>query len=294
MKYSSIDIIFNPNSTGPSSKYAKSIQKKLKRLYPDISVKTRCTERAGHAKDIAYECAKSSKNPLIISSSGDGGYNEVINGAIKAQLEGARPTCAVLAAGNANDHSRTLQNIPLYDAIRKGDEKSLDLLKVTLTNPSKKKVIYAHSYIGLGLTSVVAGELNKFDLNALRELLIVLRTFHKNRPFKIKRGAKILKLDSLLFTNIGQMAKVLTIAKNARADDGLFEVVMFPHSHKVRLLHKLAKASFTGLEHDKQFKKYKFKVLKKMPVQLDGEVHIIDKGSTVSIESEHKILRTII
>jgi hypothetical protein len=90
------------------------------------------------------------------------------------------------------------------------------------------------------------------------------------------------------------MAKVLTVAKNARVNDGQFEVIKFPHSHKLRLIRRLAKAAVAGLEPHKRYKEYSFKVIKKMPVQFDGEVQFIDKGSNVRITSEQQLLTTIL
>lgn len=294
MSYSAISIIYNPNSTGDSAKNAKQIQSDLKKRYPKLPVDLVKTEYAGHAEKLAYELALQSKNPLILSSSGDGGYNEVINGALKAQHEGAAPICAVIASGNANDHSRTLHNDDLIASITNENTHPIDVLKLVIEHTSGTTERYAHSYIGLGLTPVVAVELNKTDLNALKELWIVLRTFYKYRPFKIKHNGKVLRLDSIVFANIGEMAKVLTISKYSKPDDGLFEVVSFQHRPKRNLLKKLIKATVTGLEAPIQTKKYDLEVVKKLPAQLDGEVIEIKAHSTVTITSEHKILKTIV
>lgn len=294
MKYTGVFIIYNPKSTGSSQELAKDLMQKLLAKFPKLKIKLQPTKYAGHAQEIAYKCALSTRHPLIISSSGDGGYNEVINGAMKAQMKGAKPVCAVLAAGNANDHSRTLQNKSLYQAIASGQETKIDLLKIKFSSNQKTTTRFAHSYIGLGLTPVVAIELNKTSLNALKELLILVKTFYKFRPFRIQVASKNIKLDSIIFTNIGEMAKVLTVAKNAKPDDGLFEIVIFPHDNKFKLIRKLAKATATGLQPPKRSNEYDFKVLKKTPVQFDGEVSYIDKNSIVKIEAQKQILRTIL
>jgi len=294
MDYTAIIIIFNPNSTGPSGDMAKALKRQLEKSISGLKVDLHSTKYAGHARKIAYDCAKASRRPLIISSSGDGGYNEVINGAIDAQAEDARPTCAVLPAGNANDHCRTLQDGSLFDAIVADRHTKLDLLELSIQGGGKSTSRYAHSYIGLGLTPVVAVELNKTSLNAMRELWIILKTFAKLRPFKIKHAGKIIKLDSILFANIGQMAKILTVAANARPDDGQFEVVTFPHGRKFALIRKLLKASAGGVQQKKSYKSYRFTSLKRMPVQLDGEVQFISKDSVVTVKAAHQILRTIL
>lgn len=294
MSFDSISIIYNPNSTGDGAKNAKALKSSLEKYLPKITIKLHKTKYAGHAEELAYEIAKYASRPLIISSSGDGGYNEVVNGAIKAQNEGAKPICAVLASGNANDHSRTLQNSSLNKSIRYGKTKQIDLLKIKLSKGNDSKERYAHSYIGLGLTPVVAVELNKTDLNAFKELMIVLRTFYKYRPFKIKHNDKVLKLDSIIFANIGEMAKVLTVSKEFKPDDGYFEIVTFKHRQKRKLLARLFKATVTGLEPTKKVKSYKFKAIKKMPAQLDGEVININSYTKVTITSEHKLLTTVV
>ena len=294
MSYDSISIIYNPNSTGDSADNAKQLKSQLTKLFPKLDVKLHKTKHAGHAETLAFKLSSVSKNPLIISSSGDGGYNEVINGAMDAQKQGANPICAVLASGNANDHSRTLQADTLLAAIKDNRIKHIDLLKISIKGEQKTNDRYAHSYIGLGLTPVVAVELNKTKLNAVKELGIVLRTFYRYRPFKITHNGKVLKLDSIVFANIGEMAKVLTLSKHSKPDDGKFEVIPFQHEHKLRLLQRLLTATVSGLNTSKQASAYTFTTLKNMPAQLDGEVIKIKKNSVVTITSEHKLLKTII
>lgn len=293
MKFTDVAIIYNPNSTGPSDRYAKDLRGDLKKLYPNLNSSLHATKHAGHAETLAYTCAKASKNPLIISSSGDGGYNEVINGALRAQNEGAHPVCAILAAGNANDHSRTVLDGKLLDAIKAHKETSIDVIEIIAVRSGKKISRYAHSYIGLGLTPVVAVELNKTDLSKFKELVIVARTFFKLRPFKITVGQKTHKLDSIIFANINEMAKILTLSKNPKPDDGKFEVILFKHTSKLSLVRKLLVASTAGIDDGKQVKKYTFTVRKRTPLQLDGEILYVDKGSEVTVHSRHQMLRTI-
>src|SRR4051794_35588548 len=117
-KFSVICIIYNPNSTGPSEDLARKLADDIRTTGAEINLLP--TEHAGHATELAFDIATRHDNPLIISSSGDGGYNEVINGALRAQENGAHPVCAVLPAGNANDHSHALSDRPLAEAVRKG------------------------------------------------------------------------------------------------------------------------------------------------------------------------------
>ncbi len=294
-RFDSVTIIYNPKSTGNSQGRAEDLKSKLNKVMPEMPVECIPTERAGHAEELACEIAGNGKAPLIVSSSGDGGYNEVINGVMKAGGKAASTICAVLPAGNANDHSRTMQDRPLWKSIKQGKITKIDLLKVTISaGQGNATVRHAHSYAGLGLTPVVAVELNRHTLNAFREMQLVLKTFFRYRPFKIRHDGKVLTLDSLVFMNINQMAKVLTLAKENKPDDGLFEMVSFPHGRKILLVQQLLKAATVGLKTVKKEKEYSFEVLRDMPIQLDGEVANIPAESKVRVESVPKSLSTIV
>ncbi len=293
MKYHNIYIIYNPNSTGPSDDMAKELKTQLQTAYPKATIKLLATKYAGHAEKLAYKTALQSNQPLIISVSGDGGYNEVINGAMTAITKGADPICTVLPAGNANDHSRTVHEHPLVELIKQAKITPIDLLKAEVSGSSKNYTRYAHSYIGLGLTPVVAVELNKTSLNTLKELWIVIRTFYKFRPFKLLINNKVSKLDSIIFANIGQMAKILTLTKTAKLNDGRFEVITLYHSRKIKLVKIFSKAVFSGLK-PKKYQSFEFTVIKKLPAQFDGEIMYMNAGSKVKVTAEKKVLKSII
>ncbi|MDQ0000689.1 acylglycerol kinase family protein [Pseudarthrobacter sulfonivorans] len=158
--FDSIVIIFNPNSTGDAPKLAEDLRSRLAALLPyaaDISLQP--TDHAGHAVDLARETARGSRDVLVVSVSGDGGYNEVVNGVMQAGNPNA--VCAVMAAGNANDHRRTTGTAPLEEAIAGGNVRHIDLLRIRTGNGKDAAAEYAHSYIGFGLTPVMAIDLEK-------------------------------------------------------------------------------------------------------------------------------------
>lgn len=291
--YPRIGIIYNPNSTGDSRNVAERLAEQLKSHYQRNIIKLIPTEHAGHAEELAYKLAMKYKNPLIISSSGDGGYHEVVNGAVRAQAEGAKPVCAVLPAGNANDHHGDVATQPLERAIIKGSVTRIDLLKIEIRSGRKASTRYGHSYIGLGLTPTVAIELNRQSLSALKELLIVVRSFYRFQPFKIEAEGRTLELDSLIISNIGRMAKVLNLHRS-RLDDGVFEVTIFPHGHKLQLLRRLFMATTKGLRPDISTKRYKFIAMGKMPIQIDGEVTEVAKDDVVIVTGAKQLLRTLL
>lgn len=301
--FSSIAIIYNPNSTGSAQDNARELQADLKKTMPDIPVTMLPTERAGHAIELAYDFARTNDAPMIISASGDGGYNEVINGALKYQMEAQqaggstnyqRPICAVLPSGNANDHARTMQDKPLAELIKADEVTELDVLQVSTKDANGKQASrYAHSYAGIGLTPTVAVELNKHTLSSLKEAWIVIRTFWNYRPVTIERGGKRLKLDSLICSTIPEMAKVLTFSEQSKPRDGLFEVTTFPHNRKLMLLFKLLKGVFQHLGAQERTAKYEFKLLMPSPLQVDGEVMELADNTDVSIIICPRLLRTV-
>ena len=163
--YTTITIIYNPNSTGSSQQLAEKTREQLQAALPREVITTRATEYAGHAEELAYELSRATSRPLIISASGDGGYNEVINGALRAIREGATPTTGLLPGGNANDHFNALHKDNFVTSVVNGQERHIDCLSVTVHSHTTPLERYAHSYIGLGITPEVGHELNKTHLN---------------------------------------------------------------------------------------------------------------------------------
>lgn len=294
LKFDEIVIIYNPNSTGDSEALAKDFAKSAKQVFPDARVELIATKFVAHGEEIAEEICKKKGKILLVSSSGDGGYHEVINGLMAGKSLLSNVTAAVLPAGNANDHSRTMHEAPLNERLATAKQVRIDLLKIHVQDSEKTTIRYAHSYVGLGFTPQVARELNKHDLNPVRETYLVLRTFKRFKAFKIRRRGKVMTLDSLVFSNINQMAKVLTLAEKNRPRDGKFEIIVTPHKNKMYLLYKFLKAFISLVHPQKRARRYSFKTLQKMPMQLDGEVVDLKKDAKVIITIAYHSLKTLI
>ena len=284
-RFDAICVIFNPHSTGDAPELAAKLRDQLQEDLPyRPEIRMLPTEHAGHAVDLAKEAA-GTPNALVVSVSGDGGYNEVVNGVMSAGTTDV--VCAVLPAGNANDHHRTTARQPLAEAVAEGHVREMDLLHLSTGNHPGAQALYAHSYIGFGLTPVVAIDMEKGNKGAFKEMVSVVRTFAQFRPFRIEHtdGTRA-KIDSLVFANIPQMAKhaILSEAED-RPADGCFEVILFPHTAKWRILLKAARAATTGLGDQPSVARYEFTALKPMPYQLDGEVRSVPANTTVRVES---------
>lgn len=293
-KFKNVVIIYNPNSTGDSEKLARTFADLAKKQFKTAKVQLIATKFVAHGEEIAAKLAKQKGKTLLVSSSGDGGYHEVINGLMAAKGPLGSVTAAVLPAGNANDHSRTMHEAPLTERLNKAKQIRIDLLKVTVNQSSGKTIRFAHSYVGLGFTPQVARELNKHQLNSAKEIYLVLKTFKRFKPFQIRHKRKILTLDSLIFSNINQMAKVLTLADKNRPRDGRFEVVMIKHRNKAQLLAKFIKGTVSWLRPQRRAVRYVFSTLQSMPMQLDGEVIKLEKDAKVIVSIAPRALKTLI
>ena len=282
MPFERITVIFNPQSTGPAPQRAEELKNTLADRLPHVPLHLRPTERAGHARELAAQAAATGR-PLIVSVSGDGGYNEVVDGVMHAGNPNA--VCAVLAAGNANDHRRSTGEQPLVDAIVTGDVRHIDLLRLTVGSDSGARTRYAHSYIGMGLTPIVAIDLEKGGKGSFKEIVSVVRTFAKFRPFTIDVDpGGLRRLDSLLFANIDEMAKYATLSEDSRPDDGRFEIIALPHTAKWRILAVALKAATRGLGPQPTARHYRFTTVEPTPMQLDGEVIAVEAATSVSVD----------
>jgi diacylglycerol kinase family enzyme len=260
--------------------------------YP-VDIRLQPTSHAGHAVELARDAARGGGDVLVISVSGDGGYNEVVNGVM--QGGNPRTVCAVLGAGNANDHRRSTGTRPLGEAIAGGRVRSIDLLRVHTGKGSDSPVEYAHSYVGFGLTPVVAMDLEKGGKGALKEMVSVIRTFSKFEPFEICQadGARR-SLDSLVLANIPEMAKYATLSDaDDQLSDGKFEVIVFDHMPKWRVLLTALRAATKGLGDQPSVSSYSFTTIGPLAYQIDGEVKSVDANMPVRIECAPAALSTL-
>ncbi|MDQ0028452.1 diacylglycerol/lipid kinase family protein [Arthrobacter bambusae] len=293
--FESIVIIFNPNSTGDARRLAEELHAELEDLlsYP-VDIRLQPTAHAGHAVELARDAVSGGGDVLVVSASGDGGYNEVVNGVM--QGGNPRAVCAVLGAGNANDHRRSTGSQPLGEAIAEGIVRNIDLLRVHTGEAADSSAEYAHSYVGFGLTPVVAIDLEKGGKGALKEMVSVVRAFSKFEPFEIRQAdGSHRSLDSLVLANIPEMAKYATLsdADDSNLCDGKFEVIVFSHMPKWRVLLMALQAATKGLGDQPSVSSYSFTTVKPLPYQIDGEVKSVDANMPVRIECVPAALATL-
>jgi diacylglycerol kinase (ATP) len=295
-KFSSVSVIYNPvSASGLSKQRAIKLAKRLQRR-GHTNVQTFPTEYAGHAEKLAFMAANKHQNTLVVSVSGDGGYNEVLNGIMQAKTknDALKPVCAILAAGNANDHRRSVRKRPLSWAINNAPAEPMDILKLTLITDDSSTVRYAHSYIGLGFTSQAATVLNKESLTRWKELRIVFRTIFHFDPVKIitPSGQKK-RYDSLVFANIHQMSKVFRLGKKTGLTSGKFRVIAIAHHSRWRLAFTFLQLLVFGVQQPEQTTSYNFTLDHDNPIQLDGEDLQLKSGVKISVELAPEAIMTL-
>ena len=186
-------------------------------------------------------------------------------------MSGTEALTAVAAGGNANDHRRSTRRMPLVDAMVpahvRGRPRHLDLLRLTVRSADSEWNQYAHSYIGFGLTPLVAVGLKRDWKGTIAELLSVLRTFTTLTPVEIVRSGDRRELyDSLVFANVARMAKYGRLSKFGRPDDGLFEVVSRRHGRRWRIAAMALCAATIGLGAQAHVSRVEFATTSAVPL----------------------------
>lgn len=282
-----IYIIYNPVSTGSSHSAAKEFRQTLRTL--SIPTKLLKTDYPGHAGEIAAAHA-TEHSTLLVASSGDGTYHEIVNAVLKNSSASSRVVTGLLPSGNANDHYHFVHEGDTIERIKSGDVRKIDTLEVSYATTTE----YAHSYAGLGITSQIGTELNKHSLNHLKELWLVLANLFRIRSVALIVNGKKQRFDSLVFSTNGRMSKVLTLSKDAQIDDGLFEVNALHTTRVPRLFHFLVKASTIGIDTAPQQSSFHFTTTHKTTMQLDGEIITLPAKTEVTIRSHKRSLHCIV
>jgi diacylglycerol kinase family enzyme len=207
---------------------------------------------------------------------------------------GSKAVCTVVAAGNANDHHRSMPATPLPEAVREGPVRHIDLLRITFGREQSAQVHYAHSYIGFGLTPLMAIGIGSGGKGKFLELLSVARTLSDLSPFELLRAdGATARFDSLILANISRMAKYGTVSESVRPDDGRFEVVTLPHAGRWKMALMTLRAVTVGLGNQPSVSSYAFTTRDAVPCQIDGEVRHLPASTHVLVESAKGALAVI-
>lgn len=290
MKFHTVVIIYNPNSTGPSKRNASELKRQLTTAGYEGVVKLLSTKFAGHAEEITRRWAND-KGVLIISSSGDGGYNEVVNALLSTQGKAA---VAVLPSGNANDHAVSLKTDHFIDHILQAKTKMIDSIKVISTVDGKPWIRYAHSYLGFGMTPSVGRLLTDQRPGVLLEKWYVLQHVFSFRHTALVRDGRRRRYSNLVVAIIPKMSKIIKLDETSSVTDGKMEVYETLYVSRFKVLFTLLGVGLNGIASEQITKRLELKTIRPTLIQLDGEVTRLDRDSIVTITCEHQSLRTVL
>ena len=137
-RFSRIVVVFEPHPEKTALQLCRRLCAEWAVRIPQIPVRLLPTTQAGHGRELARTAAQWSAPSrsggecplglpvLIVSGSGDGGFNDVVNGIM--DVPSSIAVCTVLAA--ANDQRRSVASVSVVDAIDTGPIRRMDLLKL--------------------------------------------------------------------------------------------------------------------------------------------------------------------
>jgi diacylglycerol kinase family enzyme len=285
-----IVVIYNPNSSGDSKANAERFAQVLSKRMPDCSIRLQPTKYAGHAEKIAAEHAPQ-QHWLLVSSSGDGGYNEVINGVLS--VRNAKATVCVLPSGNANDHHAAVSSDNILSHIATGKVDRIDVLKLKSSKSGKPWKRYAHSYVGFGLTPSIGKALTQQRPNIFTEKFLVLRHILTFKHVTLRIDGILRRYVSLVFATVPRMAKVVQLSEAASLRDGQMEIYQNRYDSAWGLTKQLVRALSTTQVPSERTDSFIISTTARTLVQLDGEVFTLDANSKISITCEKRALRTV-
>ena len=293
-QFKDIIIIYNPVSTGNSQANAEKLKSELVPRMKTTSIRLFATEYAGHAEKIGKEYAKHD-NALLVSSSGDGGYNELVNGVLSAKEP--KVTVCVLPSGNANDHYHATGENNLVETIVESKTTLIDVLKVEGTQQDKVWLRYAHSYIGVGITAYVGKKLTEAKLNPINEKWLTVKYLLKFGHVSLKVTSwgqqKFRRYSSLVIGNINRMSKVIKLDADTSLIDGKFEVYTIRTRSPLGLIKALIAASAVGAKLIERTEKIEFISKNDFEIQCDGEVFKVRGSKKCVVSAMRQSLRTV-
>jgi len=293
--FKKIIIIYNPKSTGDGEKNAVKLKQQLGNRLKGVETELIETEYSGHSEKLGREYAQENKHVLLVSSSGDGGYNELVNGVLSVDSSDNVALC-VLPSGNANDHYNAVSEDSVLDRIVAGRASKIDVLKVTAKRNGKPWSRYAHSYVGIGMTAYIGQKLTEARLNPLKEKWLVVKylVLFRGETVKIHPEKKFCHYSSIVVSNIDRMSKIIKLDQTAEPNDGLAELYTSRTKSPFGHIFTLLLGSTIGMKPVKKVESIKLTSKHNVKIQCDGEVFTLDSQQQLRVSVASQKIATIL
>jgi diacylglycerol kinase (ATP) len=202
------------------------------------------TERPWHAAELAGQAAREGWD-VVVCASGDGTFNEALNGLMQAHTDGFNHTAlGVISIGTGNDFAGGV-GIPTnledsLETLAQGHRHKVDIGKVSGGDFPDGR--YFGNGIGIGFDAAVGfAAMNLRFLRGLPAYLVgVIQTifFYYTPPrLKIELDEETIEQDSLMVSvmNGKRMGGGFRMAPNSNPHDGLFDLCIAETAGKLRM-----------------------------------------------------------
>lgn len=202
------------------------------------------TERPWHASELAEQAARN-KYDVLVCASGDGTFNEALNGLMHARAAGFNHTAlGILSIGTGNDFAGGV-GIPTnldesLETLAQDKRRKVDIGKVSGGDYPEGR--YFGNGIGIGFDAAVGfAALNVPYLRGLPAYLIgVIQTvffYYKPPRLKIELDGETIEQNSLMVSvmNGQRMGGGFRLAPNGDPHDGLFDLCIAETAGKLRI-----------------------------------------------------------
>ncbi len=290
-------LIFNPVANqGGAQKILPKVQELFKSF--NFEYDLMLTDYHGHALDLAKKEAESGR-VMIIAAGGDGTMNEVINGLMRADLQGKKlPILGVLPVGRGNDFSFGM-SLPAeveknIRAIVEGKTRKIDIGIVVGGDFPEGR--YFGNGVGLGFDTVVGFEAAKvrWAKGAASYIVGLIKTislYNTAPTYEIILDDETITQPSLLVSimNGKRMGGLFHMAPAGDPGDGLFNLCLASQVPQMKIL-PLASRFISGNQEGHSAirmltsAKVKVKAINgNIPAHADGET-ICVAGKELTIE----------
>lgn len=204
------------------------------------------TERPWHAADLAQQAAADGYN-VVVTASGDGTFNETLNGLMRARQQGYTNTAlAVLCLGTGNDFAAGA-NIPgtlqeSLQTLKENNRRLIDIGRVTVREGEQLTERYFGNGIGIGFDAMVGFEAVKvrWAVGLIPYLIGVIRTIslYFNAPLvRLDIDGEVTEQPALMTSimNGRRMGGGFMMAPDGEMQDGLFDLCIASEAGRLRL-----------------------------------------------------------
>ncbi len=202
------------------------------------------TERAGHAISLAEEAATAG-HPLVVSVGGDGTFNEVVNGLLRAKANGKEAELGLIAQGTGGDFRRTLgleHRLDVYlDALTGKKTRTIDVGELTYGGGKKRHFVNILSAGMGGLVDQYVADGSRAMGGTAAYFMASLKALVNAKVGRVRCKTtldgvvteRVVPTMMIAICNGRYFGSGMHVAPMAELDDGIFEVVALGETTKV-------------------------------------------------------------